>query len=153
MSTPNWLKFIENRWLCTRHNVFCQHNCHQHDNPKNKTRIEQKRIENKRHENQEKHDKWLIILWQIDVSWDFTIFLFTFMKWFILKNLKISVTHSLHHWHKHFIVKKHINKMRKNIFYINQIINLKKSKNYTLWKSIICVYTLNHHQIVMSFCD
>ena len=50
------------------------------------------------------------------------------MKWFILKNLKFSITHSCHHWHKHFIAKKHINKMWKNIFCFNQIIDLKKKK-------------------------
>ena len=60
-----------------------------------------------------KHNKQLIISWQINAFWNFTIFSFTFTKWFILKNLKILITHLCHHWHKHFIAKKHINKIWK----------------------------------------
>ena len=83
----------------------------------------------------------------------FCSFLFMFTKWFILKNLKILVTHLHHHWPEHFIAKKHRNKMRKKIFCFDQIINLKKTKKYRLQKSIIRVYTSNHRQIKMFFCD
>ena len=83
----------------------------------------------------------------------FCNFLFTFMKWFILKNLKISIKHSCYHWHKHFIMKKHTNKMWKNIFCFDQIIYLKKAKKYMLQKSIIRVYASNHCWITILFCD
>ena len=43
--------------------------------------------------------------------------------------------------------------MRKKIFCFDQIINLKKTKKYRLQKSIIRVYTSNHRQIKMFFCD
>ena len=110
------------------------------------------KIENKTHKNQKKHNEQLIISQQITAFWDFTIFLFTFIKWFILKNLKISITHLHHHWHKHFIAKKYTNKMRKNIFCFGQIIDLKKTKKHTLQKSIMRVYTSNHRWITMFLC-
>ena len=75
-----------------------------------------------------------------------------FMKWFISRDLKISITHSCHHWHKHFIAKKR-NEMQKNIFCFSQIINLKKAKKYTLQKSIIRVYASNRRWIAVFSCD
>ena len=70
------------------------------------------------------------------------------MKWFILKNLKISIIYSHHRWHEHFIAKKHTNKIQKNIFYFNQIIDLKKAKKYMDAKiNNTCIHirsSLNH---------
>ena len=57
----SWLKFGENRWLYTRHNVFCQHICHQHDSTKNEILIDWiKKIENETHD-QKKHGERPII--------------------------------------------------------------------------------------------
>ena len=83
----------------------------------------------------------------------FAVFSPTSTKRFTSGDLKISVTHSRHRWHEHFTAKECTNKMRKNVFCFDQIIDLKKAKKYTLQKSIIHIYTSNHHRIAVSFCD
>ena len=89
----------------------------------------------------------------VDAFWGFAVFSFTSTKRFISEDLKISVIHSRHRWHEHFTAEKRTNKMWKNIFCFNQIIDLKKAKKYTLQKLIIRMYASNRRRIAIFFCD